>query len=214
MTALSRAPGREPARVQWDAEIVDDTPGERIAWRCAPGADVGNEGEVRFTDAPNGRGTELRVILKYDLPGGRPGRGALPLRHPAHRVDGRGHVRHRCGGDRGRLGCGPCRPAGHGQHQGSGGQPGHCHRQTVRRTCNSTTGRKGRPDSLNFCRRSLWGKGFPFPLNRFVCSRSVAERVGARAGWPGQRSRQACRCGPGPAAAAASLWRCGNTAPG
>ena len=57
-------------KVEWDAEIVQDTPNELIAWRSVPGADVENEGTVRFSEAPAGRGTEVRVELRYDAPGG------------------------------------------------------------------------------------------------------------------------------------------------
>ncbi len=60
-------------QVTWDAELVDDVPGEVIAWRSLPGADIANEGSVRFTPAPGDRGTEVRVRLRYDLPGGRAG---------------------------------------------------------------------------------------------------------------------------------------------
>lgn len=56
--------------VEWDAEIVDDRPGERIAWRSLAGADVDNEGAVSFAPAPGDRGTEVRVELRYHPPGG------------------------------------------------------------------------------------------------------------------------------------------------
>jgi uncharacterized membrane protein len=59
--------------VEWDAETVDDIPGERIAWRSIKGADVDNEGSVTFTAAPGGRGTEVRVSMRYDVPGGKLG---------------------------------------------------------------------------------------------------------------------------------------------
>jgi uncharacterized membrane protein len=59
--------------VSWDAELTEDVPGEVIAWRSLPGADVDNSGSVRFTDAPGGRGTEVRVHLRYAVPGGRLG---------------------------------------------------------------------------------------------------------------------------------------------
>ncbi len=56
--------------VEWDAEIVEDRPGELIAWRSLEGADVRNSGSVRFTPAPGRRGTEVRVELHYSPPGG------------------------------------------------------------------------------------------------------------------------------------------------
>ena len=59
--------------VTWDAELTEDVPAEVIAWRSLPGADVDNSGSVRFEPAPAGRGTEVRVHLRYALPGGRLG---------------------------------------------------------------------------------------------------------------------------------------------
>lgn len=56
--------------VEWDAEIIEDVPGEVLSWRAAPGADVTNAGVVRFGPAPGGRGTEIRVELTYEPPAG------------------------------------------------------------------------------------------------------------------------------------------------
>jgi len=64
----TRAPAG--ATVEWDAEIVDDQPNQLIAWRSVEGADVDNTGTVHFTSAPGGRGTEVRVQLRYQPPGG------------------------------------------------------------------------------------------------------------------------------------------------
>ena len=68
----SRWTAKAPAgrKVEWDAETVDERPNELIAWRALEGADVPNSGSVRFTDAPGGRGTEVRLELSYDAPGG------------------------------------------------------------------------------------------------------------------------------------------------
>jgi uncharacterized membrane protein len=56
--------------VEWDAEIVEDTPGQLLRWRSLPGADVTNFGSVRFTDAPAGQATEIEVELQYVPPAG------------------------------------------------------------------------------------------------------------------------------------------------
>jgi uncharacterized membrane protein len=56
--------------VEWDAEIVQDSPNRLIAWRSTPEATVRNEGSVTFTPAPGDRGTEVRVELDYDIPAG------------------------------------------------------------------------------------------------------------------------------------------------
>jgi uncharacterized membrane protein len=56
--------------VEWDAEIYNEKENELIAWRSLEGADVDNAGSVRFETAPDGRGTVVKVTLKYDPPGG------------------------------------------------------------------------------------------------------------------------------------------------
>ena len=56
--------------VEWDAEIVDDRPGELIAWRSVPSAQVANAGTVLFAEAPGGRGTEVTVEMEVEVPGG------------------------------------------------------------------------------------------------------------------------------------------------
>ncbi|MBO3743859.1 SRPBCC family protein [Actinoplanes flavus] len=60
--------------VGWDAEIVDETPGEKIAWRSTGNADVPNAGTVRFLPAPDGVSTEVHVLLTYEIPGGAVGK--------------------------------------------------------------------------------------------------------------------------------------------
>ncbi len=64
----ANAPGG--ATVEWDAELIEDRPNERISWRSLEGADVTNAGTVRFEDAPGGRGTRVHVDLEYSAPGG------------------------------------------------------------------------------------------------------------------------------------------------
>lgn len=58
---------------EWDAEIFNDEPNALIAWRSLPGSTIAMAGSVRFQAAPAGRGTEVRVSLKYDPPGGKLG---------------------------------------------------------------------------------------------------------------------------------------------
>ncbi|MFC4150053.1 SRPBCC family protein [Micromonospora mangrovi] len=60
--------------VEWDAEIVDEVTGEKIAWRSARNADVPNAGTVWFVPAPDGASTEVHVVLTYDIPGGAVGK--------------------------------------------------------------------------------------------------------------------------------------------
>ncbi|MDT5296371.1 MAG: hypothetical protein QOJ76_3251, partial [Acidobacteriota bacterium] len=59
--------------VEWEAEIYNEKENELIAWRTLEGADVDSAGSVRFEKATGGRGTVVRVSLKYDPPGGKLG---------------------------------------------------------------------------------------------------------------------------------------------
>jgi uncharacterized membrane protein len=56
--------------VEWDADIITDRANQLITWTSVPGADVDNSGFVRFTAAPEGRGTEVKVVIEYNVPGG------------------------------------------------------------------------------------------------------------------------------------------------
>jgi uncharacterized membrane protein len=57
-------------KVEWDAEIVDDQPDNRIAWRSLKGSDIDNSGFVEFVPAPGKRGTLVKVHLQYTPPMG------------------------------------------------------------------------------------------------------------------------------------------------
>jgi uncharacterized membrane protein len=58
------------AKVEWDAEIINEVENERIGWRSVEGSEVDNAGAVVFKDAPTGRGTEVSVHLLYNPPAG------------------------------------------------------------------------------------------------------------------------------------------------
>jgi uncharacterized membrane protein len=70
---IAEAPAVAGGSVEWDAEIVDDQPNKRIAWRSLPEADVDNRGSVEFTTAPGDRGTIVRAKVQYLPPAGRAG---------------------------------------------------------------------------------------------------------------------------------------------
>ena len=57
--------------VEWDAEIIAQRENEMISWRSLPGAEVDNAGSVWFQPTADGRGTLVRVEMKYDPPGGK-----------------------------------------------------------------------------------------------------------------------------------------------
>jgi len=68
---VAKVPGQK--RVEWDSEIVNEIPGELIAWKTVGEPDVAHAGSVHFTDAPGGRGTEVRIVVDYEPPGGKVG---------------------------------------------------------------------------------------------------------------------------------------------
>jgi len=69
--ARSRWMARTPSgqTLAWEAEILEDRPGELLAWRSDPGAPVHHSGALRLRPAPGGRGTEVRLDVEFDPPG-------------------------------------------------------------------------------------------------------------------------------------------------
>jgi uncharacterized membrane protein len=65
------AKGAMGTKVEWDAEIYNEKPNEMIAWRSLENADITNAGSVHFEPASDGRGTQLKVVLNYNAPGGK-----------------------------------------------------------------------------------------------------------------------------------------------
>ncbi|MFA7473927.1 MAG: SRPBCC family protein [Spirosomataceae bacterium] len=62
-----------PIKIHWTAEMIDLRPGEKISWKSIEGSDIGNAGEVNFTDAENG-GTRVSVSIRYIPPAGKLGK--------------------------------------------------------------------------------------------------------------------------------------------
>ncbi|MDQ3646098.1 MAG: SRPBCC family protein [Actinomycetota bacterium] len=58
--------------VEWDAEVTEDVPNERIAWRSVGENTVDTSGVVRF-DEGVGDATKVTVALSYDPPAGKLG---------------------------------------------------------------------------------------------------------------------------------------------
>ena len=58
--------------VEWDAEVTSDVENERIGWRSLEGSDIVNAGVVEFKPTTN-RGTEVKVSMTYEAPGGKLG---------------------------------------------------------------------------------------------------------------------------------------------
>lgn len=74
--------------IAWDAEIINDVPGETIGWETLRGSDIDHAGSVRFERALDGFSTEVKVSLQYRPPGGVMGAAVAKLlgEDPARQV--------------------------------------------------------------------------------------------------------------------------------
>jgi uncharacterized membrane protein len=83
------AKGPAGTSVEWDAEVYNEKENELIAWRSLEGSQVDNAGSVHFEPAASGRGTVVRVVLKYDPPAGKLGAAVARLfgESPAQQID-------------------------------------------------------------------------------------------------------------------------------
>jgi uncharacterized membrane protein len=82
---VAKGPGTD---AEWDAEIINEIPNQLIGWRSVNGSKVHNAGSVHFTPTVGDRGTEVKVILRYDPPAGILGAMAARLfgEDPARQV--------------------------------------------------------------------------------------------------------------------------------
>lgn len=69
--------------VAWDAQIIHETANERLVWKSVEGASIDNAGEVRFTDSPDGFGTQIHATIRYRPPVGHLGGAIMKLFNPA-----------------------------------------------------------------------------------------------------------------------------------
>ncbi|WP_013322443.1 SRPBCC family protein [Gloeothece verrucosa] len=56
--------------VEWDAQIIKDEPNRLIAWTSVEDSQIEHSGFVRFQPAPGDKGTEVKVVIEYNLPAG------------------------------------------------------------------------------------------------------------------------------------------------
>lgn len=63
------ANGPAGTRVEWDSEIIDDVPNERIAWRSCDGTRPFHAGSVQFVRRPSGGTLVIVELLHESLPG-------------------------------------------------------------------------------------------------------------------------------------------------
>jgi uncharacterized membrane protein len=62
---IAKGPGG--SRIEWDTEVIDDQPGERLAWRSVDGAAIYSAGSVELHPL-GARGTRMRIELLCDAP--------------------------------------------------------------------------------------------------------------------------------------------------
>ncbi|WP_236021757.1 SRPBCC family protein [Geomesophilobacter sediminis] len=86
-TSHWKAAGPGGISVEWDAEIVEDYPGQLIQWHSVGDAEIPNEGLVEFREAPGGRGTEVKVTIRYYPPGGAAGKIAAKVAHALNAME-------------------------------------------------------------------------------------------------------------------------------
>lgn len=65
-------------KFEWDADMTEDIPNERISWQSLLKSDVQNQGSVEFKKALPENTTELKFKASYAIPGGI-GTGASKL---------------------------------------------------------------------------------------------------------------------------------------
>jgi uncharacterized membrane protein len=74
-----RVKGPAGTEIEWDAEILEDEPNRRIAWRTTAHADIEHTGSVEFSPATGQRGTTVKVVMEYHAPGGTVGASLAKL---------------------------------------------------------------------------------------------------------------------------------------
>jgi uncharacterized membrane protein len=82
------AAGPAGLAVEWDAEIINESENQLLAWRSLPGSDVVTAGSVNFDTARGGRSTQVSVHLQYAPPAGKAGAFVASLfgREPSQTV--------------------------------------------------------------------------------------------------------------------------------
>lgn len=65
--------------VSWEAEILEDRPGEVVSWQSVAGSTVKTRGRITFTRAPGRDMTEVRIEMYLDVLGSSPITGLARL---------------------------------------------------------------------------------------------------------------------------------------
>jgi uncharacterized membrane protein len=86
-----KAPGE--GTVELVTRITEEKAGELIAWESEPESEIVTEGRVEFLDAGPARGTMVRLIMRYDPPGGIVGKGLAKLFQREPKIQARRDLR-------------------------------------------------------------------------------------------------------------------------
>ncbi len=81
-TSRWTAAGTMGRSFQWTSRLVEDRPGEYIAWESVPPSDLPNRGSVRFVPFGDGTQAEVHYTVEIDPPGGVVGQAILGLFQP------------------------------------------------------------------------------------------------------------------------------------
>lgn len=76
-----KAYGPRGIEVEWDARLINEEPGEFLAWESLPGGDIEHTGSVHFGDAGQ-HGTEVLLVMRYRPKGMEAGFGLAKLLNP------------------------------------------------------------------------------------------------------------------------------------
>lgn len=79
--------------VELVTRITEDRPGKAIAWESEPESQIETEGRVEFFDVAPGRGTGVRLTMRYTPPGGLPGRALAKILQREPNVQARRDLR-------------------------------------------------------------------------------------------------------------------------
>ncbi len=80
--------------LEWEAELIEDVPNERISWRSVEGSTIPQRGEIRFVPGSADRGTLVELEMRYELPGGAIGQAASGFIKALTREAAREDLRH------------------------------------------------------------------------------------------------------------------------
>lgn len=80
------AHGPAGTEVEWESEVTGQRKDEWVCWRSTGDALLPNDGEVFFRDDPQAHGTEVRLLMRFDPPGGTLGRAAIKALGPTPRL--------------------------------------------------------------------------------------------------------------------------------